>query len=211
MSQIKIVGLTGQTGAGKSTVSKIMRTQGIEVIDCDAVTHAVANEEKSCLADLALEFSILILNEDGSLNRKKLGAIVFSDAAKLQKLNSIIFPYIKRRIAQMVEELARQNKPLVVLDAPTLFESGLDADCDYIISVIAPLSERQSRIIIRDHLTDDEARKRISSQHDDAFYTERASFVIQNDGDEQDLKIKTLEMIEHMCRTFSRERTHEKS
>ena len=107
MKNIKVVGLTGQTGAGKSSVSKIIRAQGIEVIDCDLVSREVVANEKRCVADLALEFSITILNMDGTLNRKRLGSIVFGDKSKLDKLNEIIFPYIKEYIYRRIDE---QNK-----------------------------------------------------------------------------------------------------
>lgn len=202
MRTTKIIGLTGQTGAGKSSVSKIINSQNFPIIDCDEVAHAVTDQEKGCLADLALEFSISILNPDATLNRRRLAAIVFEDKEKLERLNDIVFPYIKKRIKEMVKEMDAKKNPLVVLDAPTLFESGINSECDYIVSVIAPVSLRQNRIVIRDHLTDDEARVRISAQHDDEFYTERSNYVIVNKDDMHDLRLKTLEMIEDMCRTF---------
>lgn len=195
MRNIHVVGLTGQTGAGKSSVSRIMRSQGIEVIDCDAVSREVAANEKRCIADLALEFSIVILNMDGSLNRQKLASIVFSDRQKLSKLNDIIFPYIKEYVRDKITALEKAGKKLVVLDAPTLFESGMDAECDFVVSVIAPETLRLNRIVVRDHLTDEEARNRAASQNDDEFYTSRSQLVIVNDKDEQDLHVKTLELV----------------
>ncbi|MBQ4539174.1 MAG: dephospho-CoA kinase [Oscillospiraceae bacterium] len=200
MRNIKVVGLTGQTGAGKSSVSKIIRAQGIEVIDCDLVSREVVANEKRCVADLALEFSITILNMDGTLNRKRLGSIVFGDKAKLEKLNEIIFPYIKEYIYRRIEELEQDGKDIVVLDAPTLFESGIDAECDFVISVIAPETQRLNRIVIRDHLSDEDARKRMASQHNDEFYTSRSQLVIVNDGDQHDLHVKALELVGAMQR-----------
>ena len=204
MSSIKIIGLTGQSGAGKSSISKILKSQGFQIIDCDVVARSVADEEMACLADLALEFSINILNPDASLNRKALATIVFGDAYKLKKLNAIIFPYIKARISKMVSELSAQKHPLVILDAPTLFESGLNKSCDYIVSVIAPESLRLNRIMIRDHLTDDDARKRIASQHTETFFVEHSNYIIENTQNIDELHLKTLEMVESMCRTFLR-------
>ena len=195
MRQIYVIGLTGQTGAGKSSVSKIIRSQGISVIDCDVLAREVVANEKGCLADLALEFSILILNMDGTLNRKKLAELVFGDLKKLERLNALIFPYIRDYLKERVEQLEAQGEQLVVLDAPTLFESGIDADCDSVISVIAPEAQRLNRIVVRDHLTDEEARRRISAQHNDAFYTSRSQIVIVNDKDLQELHVKTLELV----------------
>ena len=204
MSQrIKVVGLTGQTGSGKTEVSRFISLQNIDVINCDQLAHNVADNEKNCLCDLALEFSISILNPDGTLNRKKLSSIVFGNETKLKRLNDIIFPYIKKRIYEVIDDLDRKGKHLVILDAPTLFESGLNKDCDFIISVIAPVEIRRNRIVIRDHLTDAQARKRISSQHDDMFFISNSDAVIENSGDLEELKIRALEAIEKMCRTFS--------
>lgn len=202
MSDIRVAGLTGQTGAGKSSVSRIVRSQGIVVIDCDQVSRDVVAEQKQCLADLALEFGITILNADGTLNRKRLGALAFGNPEKLARLNAIIFPHIRRDIRLRIEALALRGEKLVMLDAPTLFESGADADCDYIVSVIAPQDLRLNRIVIRDHLTDDEARRRMASQQDDAFYAARSDFVIVNDGDPQDLHLRTLEMLEALRRAL---------
>ena len=195
MRNICVIGLTGQTGAGKSSVSKIIRSQGMEVIDCDRVSREVVANEKACLADLALAFSIAILNMDGTLNRKRLADIVFSDQQKLDQLNALIFPYIRNYILARIEQLDEQDVPVVVLDAPTLFESGIDADCDFVISVIAPEAQRLNRIVVRDHLTDEEARRRMASQHNDAYYTTRSQVVIVNDKDPHDLHVKTLELI----------------
>lgn len=195
MKRICVIGLTGQTGAGKSSVSKIIRSQGIAVIDCDEVAHEVVAGEKCCLADLALEFSIAILNIDGTLNRKKLAEIVFGTPKKLERLNTLIFPYIRSYLKDKIQQLEAQGERIVVLDAPTLFESGIDKDCDSVISVIAPEAQRLNRIVVRDHLTDEEARRRIAAQHDDAYYTSRSQIVIVNDKDEQELHVKTLELV----------------
>ena len=202
MSNIKVIGLTGQTGAGKSTVSRIIVSQGIDVIDCDAVCHEVLAGEQNCLADLALEISIGILNADGTLNRRKLANIVFNDRLKLNRLNSIIFPYILNKLRVRIDELDKQGKRLVLLDAPTLFESGADSMCDVVISVIARESQRLNRIVIRDHLTDDEARSRIASQHPDSYYTSRSDWVIKNDGNEGELRMQVLEIMEGLRRRF---------
>ena len=202
--KIKIVGLTGQTGSGKSEVAKILTAKGIDVIDCDKLSHSISDTDKSCLCDLALEFSIAILNADGTLNRKKLGSIVFGDEGKLRRLNDIIFPYIKAKIASLIKDMDKKGKPIVILDAPTLFESGLNKDCDFIISVTAPLEERVSRIIVRDHLTDSEARQRIASQHDEEFFKNNSDAVIENYGSLSELREEAENAVEKMCNTFSR-------
>lgn len=208
MRKICVIGLTGQTGAGKSSVSKIIRSQGITVIDCDAVSREVVANEKGCLADMALEFSIAILNMDGTLNRKRLAEIVFGDSKKLERLNALIFPYIRSYIKDKLELLEAQGERVVVLDAPTLFESGIDADCDSVISVIASEALRLNRIVVRDHLTDEEARRRIAAQHKDSFYTTRSQIVIVNDKDEQELHVKTLELVGMLHRAMREQCCH---
>mgnify|MGYP005778972559 CR=1 FL=1 len=196
MRRIYTVGLTGQTGAGKSSVCQLLRQAGIPVIDADRAAREVVGEGKQCLADLALEFSIGILNADGTLNRRKLAAIAFSDKRRLERLNAITFPYIRQLIAERIDQLDKAGKyDLVVIDAPTLFESGTDKMCDFVVSVIAPKEERLSRIIIRDRLTDEQARERMGAQQEDAFYIDRSDVTLRNDGDQAALSAKATELM----------------
>lgn len=193
-----VVGLTGQTGAGKSVVSKLLANEGYKVIDADQVSRQVVGKGSRCLMDLALEFGIGILKSDGALNRKKLGSAVFGDNQKREKLNEIIFPYITEEILLQIEEYRRAGEPVIFLDAPTLFESGADSHCDRVAAVIAPLDERKRRIMSRDHLTWDEADNRIASQFEDDYYTSRADYVIENSGDFSALRFRLNEMLKAM-------------
>ena len=195
MKPIHVIGLTGQTGAGKSTVCRVFTQSGMDVIDCDAMYHEQLNSNRKLVADLALEFGIMILTEDGGLDRRALGRIVFSDREKLKRLNAIAFPYIREEIRRRVLNLQKLGHSYVVLDAPTLFESGIDADCETVVSVIAPENLRLNRIMVRDHLSDTEARARMSSQYDDAYYTSRSKYVLNNDADEDALKFAALELV----------------
>ena len=194
MSDIKVIGLTGQTGAGKTRVADLCRQAGITVIDADQVSRYVVDNDRPLLVELTLAFGVTILNADGTLNRKKLGSIVFGSKGKLERLNKIIFPFIRADVDRRVAELAAGGERLVVLDAPTLFESGGDKTCDAIVVVTAPLDARLNRIVIRDRLTDEEARKRMRSQPDAGFYTERADYIIENDGSEEALEAKALKL-----------------
>lgn len=198
MNSIKIIGLTGQTGAGKSSVSRVFSSSGLPVIDCDLVAREVVDSEKELLADIALEYGIGILNEDGTLNRKRLGSIVFADRAKLDRLNDIIFPYIRRSIMQKVTSYRKRKAPVVVLDAPTLFESGIDSECDDIVSVVAPEEIRLNRIMVRDHLSDTDARNRIASQHSESFFIEHSSHVIVNDSDLNHLRFEAMRVADEL-------------
>ena len=148
------MGLTGPTGAGKSTVRDFLAQRGYPVIDADTVAKKVVSESDKCIMDLALAFSVSILNHNGTLNRQKLADIVFADKNKLQKLNEITFPHIRVAIQNILEEENRKNQKLVILDAPTLFESGCDKMCSGVLTVTASEKERLNRILLRDRISE---------------------------------------------------------
>lgn len=177
---VLVVGLTGQTGAGKSTVSKIFEENGFMVINADLISRKVVEKGNKCLEELTEVFSEKILNEDGTLNRKLLGNMVFSDKTKLEMLNSIIYPYITSEILEEIKNYSAEGKKLVLLDAPTLFESHSDDFCEIIISVLADAELREKRIIARDGLTKKQAQDRMNSQHDAEFFSANSDFVIEN-------------------------------
>jgi len=176
-----LVGLTGQTGAGKTTVSGYLTSLGYRVIDADIVARQVVAGGGECIAELAENFGNEILLPDKTLDRRKMGDIIFADKEKRALLNKIIFPYIQREILGEVERMRADGAPVIFLDAPTLFESGIHKNCDKIISVIAPENTRLERIITRDKLTQERALSRIRAQHDDDFYTSRSDYVIVNE------------------------------
>lgn len=182
-----VLGLTGQTGAGKSSVSQYLRQQGCAVIDADQVARSVVEKGSACIADVILAFGCDYLTAEGDLNRRKLAESVFTDREKLKKLNDIMFPYIVERIGESVDAARKGSQDVILLDAPTLFESGCDRFCDKVVSVIATRQSRLERIMARDGLSQEEAEHRISAQHDDVFYLERSWTVLQNNGDLQDL------------------------
>ncbi len=174
-----IYGLTGMSGAGKTTVSKAFSDNGIYVINCDTVAREVTEKGKPCLSYLADVFGD-ILNNDGTLNRKVLGNIVFNDKAKLIRLNEIIYPYITYDVIKRIE---KADNSIILLDAPTLFESGIDYICDGIISVVCDKTLSVKRIMERDNIDEDAALARLQSQHDKSYYTEKSDYVIDNNGD----------------------------
>ncbi len=147
---IILVGLTGQTGAGKTVAGQFFADKGFGVINCDLVSRKVVSDGSDCLDRIVEEFSDKILSPDGTLDRQKLAMIVFTNNQKLMKLNEIILPYITEKIFGVVDFLIESGFKTIVLDAPTLFESGLDKKCDIIVSVIAPEKDRVYRIIKRD-------------------------------------------------------------
>ena len=189
-----LIGLTGQTGAGKSEVCAILREYGFDIINADGVARDVTRAGSECLREIVEAFGNSILQPDRSLNRKALGEIVFSDAERLDRLEDIIYPYILRDIKERVEELSPGSKG-IFLDAPTLFESGANKFCNKICSVTAPQDLRMERIIERDNLTPEDAANRMNSQQGDEFYASRSHWVINNDGTKGQLRGDVLRML----------------
>ena len=189
-----LIGLTGQTGAGKSEVCKILLEYGFDIINADLVARDVTQAESECLREIVHEFGSSILQADKSLDRKALGAIVFSDPERLSRLESIIFPYILREIDERVRRLGPQSRG-IFLDAPTLFESGADKSCDKICSVTAPAELRMQRIINRDKITHGAAKQRMDSQHEEEYYTSRSDYMIRNGGTKAELQNAVLDML----------------
>lgn len=175
-----VIGLTGQSGAGKTTVSSVFEENGFGIINADLISREVMQKNEPCLFELAEAFGNEILLDDGNLDRKKLGSIVFSDREKLRQLNGICYPYIIYRIIQKIDELDKNGCKLILLDAPTLFESNADDLCDLIISVTADEDIRQKRIILRDGITAEAAKNRFDSQYSEHFFVSHSDFVIKN-------------------------------
>ena len=186
-----VAGLTGQSGAGKTTVSDAFKENGFEIINCDLVAREVTQAGSECCKKLAKIFPDCF--DDGfALDRRKLGEIVFSDKAKLQMLNDTIYPFINKLIDKKIN--AAQSR-FILLDAPTLFEAGADKLCSVIVSVVADYDIRLERIIKRDGISKELAKKRFASQHTMEFFREHSSFVIENNGTVNETYRKTCEVI----------------
>lgn len=183
---MKIIGLTGPTGSGKSTVAEYFKENGVEVIDCDLVAREVTQVGSPLLPLLADAFGDGILADDGSLIRKELAKRAFSDKKETKKLNSIMLPFIVDRIKEMLDVFSCDGVECVLLDAPTLFESGLDSVCDASLVVLCPENIRKERIIARDNLTEVQADIRLLASKPDSFYTQRTRHIVVNDGDLED-------------------------
>lgn len=194
----KVIGLTGQTGAGKSILSRMFADRDIEIIDADKIARETIETSNDCLMELVLAFSTEVIRPDATLNREKLASICFGDKQKLKKLNDITFPYIIRAIVCKLEEAAERGEPMVVIDAPTLYESGLDKRCDRVVAVLADVQVRTQRIMARDNMTEAAAQQRVEAQNKDAFYAERADDILKNDGDMDALRLAFLELFEKL-------------
>jgi len=187
INTIKVVGLTGPTGAGKTTVANTWRLMGILVIDTDALARQVVEPGSSCLNALVTAFSSEILNEDGSLNRAALANKAFATPEGAATLNAITHPAILALTQQKLEEAADQGHTVAVVDAPLLFEAGFDAICHHVVAVTADRETRLARIMARDNLTEEVAKRRMNAQQPDDFYCRAGVSVIHNDGDQPTL------------------------
>lgn len=174
---MSIIGLTGPTGAGKSQAAAVAKESGFKVIDCDMVARQAVLPKTKGLEALVGAFSKDILLPDGTLNRKALAAVAFSSHEQTEKLNKTLLPHIVELIKPQL------NDDNVLLDAPTLFESGLDSVCDITVAVLADYEIRLERIMKRDSLTINEAQTRINAGKTDDFYLRNAKYILYNNGD----------------------------
>lgn len=189
-----IVGLTGQTGAGKSTVASLLYGYGFAVVDADQTARSVTEKGSPVLKELAQFFGADILNGDGSLDRARLAARAFSSQEGTELLDSITHPEIVRRMLAQAEEAFLEGYEAAILDASQLFEAGLDSRCGLIISVVAPDRRRLARIMERDGIDAEAAKKRMQAQHDREFFEENADYVIHNTGTLEDLADQVREI-----------------
>lgn len=179
-----VIGLTGTSGSGKGYLCARLLERGIPSVDTDAIVHGIYVPGTPCVAELASEFGEEILHSDRSVNRRALSQVVFSDPEKLKLLNKIVHRYVLEAVRGKLREYSDLGEKIVFVDAPQLFESGFDRECDYTLAVTADREIRRARLQNRDSLTDEQIRSRMDNQHDDRFFEENCDFVIRNNGSE---------------------------
>lgn len=182
---MNVIGLTGGSGTGKSVVAQLFCRLGAGWVDADAVYRKLCAENISMLTELKTAFGDIV-TPDGQLNRQKLAGIVFSNPARLRQLNTITLPYIRAASLQQIQRQA--EKSIVLFDAPTLFEIGMNQLCNKTIGILARREVRIARIMERDHLTEQAAVARIDAQPDDSFYQKRCDFILTNNTTLDDLQ-----------------------
>lgn len=175
----KLIGLTGKTGAGKSTVSAYLKEKGAYIIDGDTVARKVLEDNAPLLKELKRAFGEGVFNSDGNLNRGALARVAFSTPEKTQLLNSVMHPAINALIFEESER-AFSDYDVVIVDAAAIIESGFTEKCSFLIVVHAPSEIRKERIMKRDGISEEDALIRINGQKDDEFYLSRADYVIKN-------------------------------
>lgn len=191
---MKVIGLCGGSGAGKTTVSEAMRLCGAGTIDTDRVYRELCVSGSECLRELSDVFGDGILLSDGNLDRKMLASIVYEDEAKREVLNSVTHRYIKEETVKRIGEFGKAGKPAVIVDAPLLFESGFDLLCDVTLGVVAEEEIRIQRITSRDGITPEHAMARIRAQYSDEYLRSRCEYILENNGELYELVKASAEL-----------------
>jgi dephospho-CoA kinase len=193
--RVRVLGLTGNIGAGKSTVARLLAAHGIPVIDADQLAREVVQPGQPALAEIAARFGQKVLNPDGTLDRKAMAAVVFNDPAERAALNAIVHPRIAEATASRLAELAREGQPTAVYEAALIVENGLDRGLDGLIVVTAPEDVQLARLLERDKMSEAEARARLAAQLPASVKLERATFVVENHGSLAELEAQVARLL----------------
>ncbi len=185
-----ILGITGGTGCGKTTLLRLLREKGGLVLDCDELYHELLKRDKNLLSSIEARFPGTV--EGGTLQRKKLGALVFSDREALLDLNRITHHAVRQEVLRRLSEAPA----LAAIDAIALFEGGLAELCDVTIAVTAPVEDRVKRLMARDGISEDYARSRIAAQHCEDWFRQRCNYVLENNGTEGAFRDKCLAFLQ---------------
>lgn len=199
MKKIKIIGLTGQTGAGKSTVSEYFQKRNLYVINADSLVRKIYIANSPCVMAIAALFGDDVLDENGEIIRPILAQRAFSSKEATEKLNSIVHPFVTYEFLKQVNKTMQSGARYVLYDAPQLFESNANLFCDVIISVIADKKVRIKRICIRDNIDLQSAELRINAQYDEDFFRQNSDFIIENNSDLEFLEAETEKLYKIVC------------
>lgn len=182
-----VFGITGGSGSGKSSASERFRENGIYVIDADKTAREVVRQGEPCLEELVKELGSEILNDDGGLNRRKTGDIVFSDKKKLDILNRITHKYIQKALEAQLNKI---DTDIAAVDGAVIIGSPVEKMCSFLVSVMADKEIRLARIMKRDNISREAALKRIESQPSDEFYIANSRYLLYNNISKENLNIE---------------------
>ena len=185
-----ILGITGGTGCGKTTLLQLIRQRGGLVLDCDEIYHQLLISDRALLEALHQRFPQAF--SDGSFDRKKLGGIVFADAQALEDLNTITHSAVRQEVERRLEDAP----PLAAIDAIGLFESGLNRLCDLTVAVTAPEEIRVQRLVQRDGISPEYARSRIAAQPSARWFAQRCDAVLENNGTAEEFQKKSIAFLD---------------
>lgn len=193
---MKIIGLTGGIGSGKSTVARSLQEHGFPIVDADLIAREIVEPGQPALAELAKEFGADILNADGSLDRGLLASRAFTNKDTTQRLNNITHPRINQRTQELFDEARENGAEAVIYDMPLLIDKGLHKDMDATIVVHAAEHVRLERLTTKRGLDVDDVRRRINAQIDDETRKQHADILLDNNGTEEDLTKQIAEAVD---------------
>lgn len=191
---MKIIGVTGTSGSGKSTVCKILEEKyKAEIIDADKVAKKLSRKGTLYMKSIVSNFGEEILDETGRIDRKRLADIIYENSDKREQLNKLTFVYIVDEIKKCINNL--NHKKIIVIDAPLLFESKLNQVCDFVVGILAAEEIKVERICKRDNIAKEEAIKRLKVQGTDTFFEENSDYILRNTEDVENLEKKIAEFM----------------
>lgn len=193
-----VIGITGPTGAGKTTVLNVLQDMGGAVADCDAVYHGLLRASAPLREELRARFGGEIFDGAGGLRRKALGAIVFGDAQALASLNAITHRHIVAELERLIAQAGAQGRPAIALDAVALLESGAGALCHVTVAVTAPEEARAARIMAREGIPEEYARARIRAQKPGSWFEQHCTYTLRNDGDLAGFEARARALLTHI-------------
>ncbi|MDD6189793.1 MAG: dephospho-CoA kinase [Clostridiales bacterium] len=188
---MKVIGITGGTGAGKTTALEVLAGLGARIIDCDAVYHGLLEESVPMREELTAAFGDVLT--DGKTDRKKLGRVVFGDPEKLERLNQITHKYITAAVRAELKKEATSDDYAAAIDAIALIESGIGDMCDIVVGITAPEELRVKRIMVREGISEEYALLRIRAQKSEEWFRENCDHILENAGSEEQFKELCIE------------------
>lgn len=200
------VGLTGGIASGKSTLVQVLKKEGIPVIDADEVAREVLFLYPEILDYLTKTYGEMVV-KDGVLNRRALGKIIFSDPKKRKDYNAVIMPRIREEVEKRF--LAHSAEPLVVLDAPLLFEENFHEEMDAVITVTVDAATQLKRLMARDGFSREEAEVRVAAQMDLAQKAAQSDYVVDNGGSREESARRLKEILERIRRDHGKTKEEE--
>lgn len=191
-----IIGITGGSGAGKTTVLTVLEELGACIIDCDAVYHRLLAEDRQMGEELRARFGPEVFAGGGALDRKALGRVVFGDPQALLDLNAITHRHVVSETERLLTQARAEGRPAAAVDAIALIECGLAAKCDAVVAVTAPAQARVKRLMAREGIPEDYARARIAAQKSDDYFQTHCDYVLHNDGTPEDCRRQARALFE---------------